>query len=216
MGEHRGSKLGVVPRAARPGTGIRLRLSRPAQPAAVPGRRVFALVSSLVITALAATVYRTDGGGLIPAPWLAVGPLLVSLMLPPRTTAMPAGWAMLLGTALIVHQPARPGTLASHLGVLVLLAAFAVANSALRTAAQRRLSQARAVARVAQSAVLREVPATVAAGRLAARYGTSPPRPGHGSAGTCLRSFPRETTLAGSSEIRAVKDSRPSAWPASR
>src|SRR6266568_2750376 len=173
MGEHRGSKLGVVPRAARPGTGIRLRLSRPAQPAAVPGRRVFALVSSLVITALAATVYRTDGGGLIPAPWLAVGPLLVSLMLPPRTTAMPAGWAMLLGTALIVHQ-----------------------------AAQRRLSQARAVARVAQSAVLREVPATVAAGRLAARYGTSPPRPGHGSAGTCLRSFPRETTLAGSSEIR--------------
>jgi serine phosphatase RsbU (regulator of sigma subunit) len=54
--------------------------------------------------------------------------------------------------------------------VLVLLAAFAVANSVLRTSAQRRLSQARAVARVAQSAVLREVPAWVAAGRLAARY----------------------------------------------
>jgi serine phosphatase RsbU (regulator of sigma subunit) len=40
----------------------------------------------------------------------------------------------------------------------------------LRTAAQRRLSQARAVARVAQSALLREVPQTVAAARLASRY----------------------------------------------
>jgi serine phosphatase RsbU (regulator of sigma subunit) len=40
----------------------------------------------------------------------------------------------------------------------------------LRTAAQRRLSQVRAVARVAQSALLREVPATVTTGRLASRY----------------------------------------------
>ncbi len=45
-----------------------------------------------------------------------------------------------------------------------------MANAALRTAAQRRLSQARAVARVAQSALLREVPATIVAGRLASRY----------------------------------------------
>ena len=60
--------------------------------------------------------------------------------------------------------------LVSHLSVPVLLAAFAVANSALRTAAQRRLSQARAVARVAQSALLREVPEAVTAARLAARY----------------------------------------------
>ena len=52
----------------------------------------------------------------------------------------------------------------------MLLAAFAVANAVLRTAAQRRLSQVRAVARVAQSALLREVPATVTAGRMASRY----------------------------------------------
>jgi serine phosphatase RsbU (regulator of sigma subunit) len=77
---------------------------------------------------------------------------------------------MLLGLGLIADQPGQPGKVASHLGVLVLLAAFAVANSALRTAAQRRLSQVRAVARVAQSALLREVPATVTAGRLASRY----------------------------------------------
>ena len=60
--------------------------------------------------------------------------------------------------------------LVSRLSVLLLLAAFAVVNAVLRTAAQRRLSQVRAVARVAQSAVLREVPPTVTAGRLASRY----------------------------------------------
>jgi sigma-B regulation protein RsbU (phosphoserine phosphatase) len=57
--------------------------------------------------------------------------------------------------------------------VLTLLAGFAVANSALRTAAQRRLrrlGQARAVARVAQSALLSEIPRSVAAARLASRY----------------------------------------------
>jgi serine phosphatase RsbU (regulator of sigma subunit) len=59
---------------------------------------------------------------------------------------------------------------ASHLSVLVLLAAFAVANAALRTSAQRRLGQVRAVARVAQSALLREVPAAITTGRLASRY----------------------------------------------
>ena len=91
-------------------------------------------------------------------------------MLPARITAVLAGWAVLLGVGLIADQPGRPGALASHLGVLVLLAGFAVANSALRAAAQRRLSQVRAVARVAQSALLREVPATVTAGRLASRY----------------------------------------------
>ena len=132
-------------------------------------RRVVALLSLLVITAVAAAGYWTRGV-LVPVPWLAVGPLLASLVLSPKITAMLAGWAMVLGVGLIVHQPGHPGMLASHLGVLLLLAAFAVANSALRTAAQRRLHQVRAVARVAQSAVLREVPATVGGGRLASRY----------------------------------------------
>jgi hypothetical protein len=130
---------------------------------------VVALLVFLAIAAVAVAQYRT-GSNLIPVPWLAVGPLLASLMLPPRVTAVLACWAMLLGFGLVIHQPGRPAGLVSHLGVFVLLAAFAVANSALRTAAQRRLSQVRAVARVAQSALLREVPATVAAGRLASRY----------------------------------------------
>ena len=133
------------------------------------GKRVVALLLGLAITVAAAVQYRS-GGGFITVAWLTVGPLLASLVLPVRFTAVLAGWAAFLGSGLLVHQPGRPGALASHLGVLVLLAGFAVANAALRTAAQRRLGQVRAVARVAQSAVLREVPATITAGRLASRY----------------------------------------------
>jgi hypothetical protein len=125
----------------------------------------------LLVATTAAAVYGT-GRGLIPVAWLTVGPLLASLVLSPQMTAVVAGWALLLGLGLDRGQPGpRPlGLLFSHLSVPVLLAGFAIANAALRGAAQRRLSQVRAVARVAQSALLREVPATVTAGRLAARY----------------------------------------------
>jgi phosphoserine phosphatase RsbU/P len=151
------------------GRSIPLTVTGPSPSAGQLAKRVFVLLSLLAITVLAIGVYRT-GGGLIAAPWLAVGPLRASLALPPQTTAVLAGWVTLLGLGLMLDQPERLGRLVSHLGVLVLLAGFAVANSALRTAAQRRLSQVRAVARVAQSALLREVPATVTAGRLASRY----------------------------------------------
>jgi phosphoserine phosphatase RsbU/P len=154
---------------ARPGRGIALDASGPAQPSGGRARRVFPLLLLLAITAVAAAQYTT-GRGLIPIGWLTVGPLLASLVLSPWITAGLAGWALLLSLGLIAGQPGPPGMLVSHLSVPVLLAAFAVANSALRTAAQRRLSQLRAVARVAQSALLREVPATVTTGRLASRY----------------------------------------------
>jgi hypothetical protein len=132
---------------------------------------VVALMLLLAITG-AAVVQYTTGRGFIPFAWLSVGPLLASLVLPPWSTAGLAGWALLLGLGLNLSQPGPRGLgmLVAHLIVPVLLAAFAVANSALRTAAQRRLSQVRAVARVAQSALLREVPASVTAGRLASRY----------------------------------------------
>jgi hypothetical protein len=144
-------------------------MSGPSQPSGVLAKRVLAVLLGLAITVVAVVQYRT-GRGPVAVAWLAVGPLLASLLLRPWITAVLAGWATLLGVGLIVNQPARPGTLVSHLGVCVLLAAFAVANAALRTAAQRRLSRVRAVARVAQSALLREVPATVTAGRMASRY----------------------------------------------
>jgi len=144
----------------RSGRGIPLNVSGPSQPARVRAQQVFVALLGVAITAVAMAQYRM-GHGPVTVAWLAIGPLLASLLLSPWITAALAG---------IAHQPGPPGTLVSHLSVLVLLAAFAVVNSALRTAAQRRLSQVRAVARVAQSALLREVPATVTAGRLASRY----------------------------------------------
>jgi hypothetical protein len=130
---------------------------------------VFAVLLALAITAVAAAQYRTHSH-LIPVAWLSFGPLLASLVLSPLLTAALSGWTVALGFGLILNEPGGPGMLASRLSVLLLLAAFAVVNAVLRTAAQRRLSQVRAVARVAQSAVLREVPPTVTAGRLASRY----------------------------------------------
>jgi phosphoserine phosphatase RsbU/P len=153
----------------RSGSGITLDASGPARPPGGRAKWVFALVLLLAITAVAVAEYST-GRGLIPIAWLAVGPLLGSLVLSPRITAVLAGSSVLLGLGLMMGAPRQLGGLASHLGVMVLLAAFAVVNAALRTVAQRRLSQVRAVARVAQSALLREVPASVTAGRLASRY----------------------------------------------
>jgi phosphoserine phosphatase RsbU/P len=161
--------LRVCRSAAHSASSIELDASGPARWSDRRVKLVFATALLVAITASAAAVY-VAGPGVITAAWLAVGPLLASLALSPRITAVVAGWTLALGLGLALGQPGPAHLLVSHLGVLVLLAAFAVANSALRTAAQRRLSQVRAVARVAQSALLREVPATVTAGRLAARY----------------------------------------------
>jgi hypothetical protein len=90
--------------------------------------------------------------------WLAIAPLLGSLTLRPLRAALLAGWTVPFGLGLALETRGPAGRLGSSLAVLILLAGFAVANSVLRTAAQRRLGQARAVARVAQSALLREVP----------------------------------------------------------
>jgi hypothetical protein len=149
--------------------GIALDPSGPAQPRAHLARRWLWLMLLLAITAVAAAQYAT-GPAVIPVAWLAVGPLLASLVLSPWITAALAGWALLLAAGLVAAEPGRPGILVSHLSVCLLLAAFAVINSALRMVAQRRLSQVRAVARVAQSALLREVPEAVTAARLASRY----------------------------------------------
>ena len=164
----RGTKL-----AAR--GGIALEPSGPARPRTHLARGWLGLVL-MGITAVAAAQYAA-GPVIIPVAWLAVGPLLGSLVLSPRVTAVLSGWAVLLAAGLVAAEPGRPGLLVSHLGMLVshlsvclLLAAFAVINSALRTAAQRRLRQVRAVARVVQSALLREVPEAVTAARLASRY----------------------------------------------
>jgi len=130
------------------------------------------VVGPLLAAAVAAfaVAQYAIGRPLAPEAWLAIAPLLASLALRPLRTALLAAWTVLLGLGLALQTSGPPGRLASSLTVLALLAGFAVANSVLRCAAQRRLSQARTVARVAQSALLREVPRSVAAARLASRY----------------------------------------------
>lgn len=198
---------------ARSASGIALDASGPARLSGRRAKLVFATALLLAITASAAGVYIT-GPGVVTAAWLAVGPLLASLVLSPRITALVAGWTLVLGLGLALGQPGPAHLRVSHLGVLVLLAAFAVANSALRIAAQRRLGQVRAVARVAQSALLREVPETVATGRLASRYVSASAEARW--AAICSRSFPTWSTRAGSSATPAERAFRRCAWPALR
>ena len=158
----------VSPRRLPASGGIWLEPSGPV-PGGIPGGRAAGLLLALAVTGLAAAQFAS-GRPVTTLAWLAIAPLLASLLLPARLTGLLAGWTVLLGLGLALGEGGPAGRLASRLGVLVLLAAFAVANSVLRDAAQRRLGQARAVARVAQSALLREVPPTVAAARLASRY----------------------------------------------
>jgi sigma-B regulation protein RsbU (phosphoserine phosphatase) len=152
----------------RAGEGIWLEPAGPV-PGEVRGEQVFGPLLAAAVTAFAAAQY-VIGRPFAPEAWLAIAPLLASLALRPLRTTLLAGWTVLLGLGLALEASGPPGRLASSLAVLALLAGFAVANSALRTAAQRRLGQARAVARVAQSALLREIPRSVAAARLASRY----------------------------------------------
>ena len=147
--------------------------TRPGRGAARPvPRRPWQVAGPLLavaVTAFAAAQYAI-GRPLAPEAWLAIAPLLASLALGPLRTSLLAGWTVLLGLGLALAGPGPAGRLASNLAVLALLAGFGVANSVLRSAARRRLGQARAVARVAQSALLREIPRSVAAARLASRY----------------------------------------------
>jgi phosphoserine phosphatase RsbU/P len=149
------------------GTGIWLEPAGPV-PRGIRGARLSGLVLATAVTVLAAVQF-VAGRPFTTLAWLAMAPLLASLVLPPRLTALLAGWTVLLGLGLM-FSGTSPGRLVSRLTILMLLAGFAVANSILRSAAQRRLAQARAVARVAQSALLRDVPKAVTAAQLASRY----------------------------------------------
>ena len=71
----------------RPGRGIPLNVSGPSQPARLLARRVFAVLLGLAMTAVAVAQYRVVRAPVTVA-WMAVGPLLASLVLRPRITAV--------------------------------------------------------------------------------------------------------------------------------
>ena len=87
--------------------GVALDASGPAQPSEGRAKRVFAL-ALLVATAAVGLAEFGAGHGMIPVAWLSVGPLLASLVLSPRITAVVAGWAVLLGLGLFASQPGSP------------------------------------------------------------------------------------------------------------
>src|SRR5512146_606729 len=88
------------------GGGIALEPSGPAQPRARLAGGPAGLVLLLAVTAAAAAQYAA-GPAVISVAWLAVGPLLASLVLSPRVTAALAGWVLLLAAGLDAGEPGR-------------------------------------------------------------------------------------------------------------
>ena len=162
------SWLALLRRPFQAGYGIWLEPGGP-KPGKVRSGWMAGPVLAVAVAAFAAAQFAI-GRPVASLAWLAIAPLLGSLALRPLRAALLAAWTVVVGLGLAVEARGPAGRLGSSLAVLVLLAGFAATNSVLRTAAQRRLGQARAVARVAQTALLREVPRSVAAARLASRY----------------------------------------------
>ncbi len=127
--------VAVLVRPPRAGDGIWLEPAGPV-PGAVRGSRVAGPLLALAVAAFAAAQYAI-GRPVAPEAWLAIAPLLASLMLGPLRTALLAGWTVLLGLGLALETSGPPGRLASSLAVLALLAGFAVANSALQLRPKR-------------------------------------------------------------------------------
>src|SRR4051812_1012563 len=133
-------------------------------------RRVVVLAALLWITAL--TVGQVLGGGrLVVVPWLALGPLAASLVVPWVETAVVAVAAV---TAVALLS-ASAHDLASGLGVVrvvgsAALAGFAVFGARVRVQRERRIRAMTQIATVAQTAIQHPAPAQVGGLALASRY----------------------------------------------
>jgi sigma-B regulation protein RsbU (phosphoserine phosphatase) len=103
--------------------------------------------------------------------WLAIGPLAGSRLVGGRHTAALGGGVVGLGVALVALHPSHAHEAdAVRLLVVLLLSGFAVLNGVLRQRRDAQLTQITTVARVAQSAILRPIPARVGRMEFAARY----------------------------------------------
>ena len=86
---------------------------------AIRGRRQAGPLLAVAATALTAAQFAT-GRPATALAWLAIAPLLASLLLPPRSTGLLAGWTVLLGLGLALGEGSPAGKLAPRLTVLVL------------------------------------------------------------------------------------------------
>lgn len=106
--------------------------------------------------------------------WLALGPLVASLVLSWRWTTVVAGGALLLGTVVVVTHPGSLRAEAAQLLVLAGLGAFAIGNCALRGARAQQLQSLLQAAQVAQ-VVPQPVPARTARFSMGAQSRPSDP-----------------------------------------
>jgi hypothetical protein len=106
----------------------------------------------------------------LPVAWLATVPLVASVTLSIRATTLAAVTVMVLAAVVQFATPGRGALEWARILVLGLLCGFAITNALLRTLAAVRLQRVRAVARVAQGAILHAVPATTVHAMFASRY----------------------------------------------
>lgn len=111
------------------------------------------------------------GDRLVVVPWLSLGPLTVSLLLPWIPTALVAAASVLAVALLSDHID----DFASHQGLIRIagsaaLAGFAVLSAVIRSRREERIRRVTEVAAVAQATILHPVPVVVDGLTLASRY----------------------------------------------
>ena len=163
-------------------------------------------VVAVVLAGLQIGLGRSD----LPIGWLAAVPLAASLLLSVPAVLVSAMVALALAGLVEFMTPGRGAAEWARLSVLLLLCAFAIINGILRQLAAGRLEWVRDVARVAQGAILHEIPPfPVRRGSLRA---TSRPGTRRGWVATC--STCSISATAGSSGTPRERDFRPYDWQA--
>ena len=134
-------------------------------------RRAVVLAALLWIVLLTAGQAANTNGRLVVVPWLALGPLAVSL-----AAAWPATAAVaVVAVSAVALLSNRVGDLDTTLGIVrvlgsAALAGFAVFSARVRVQRERRVRAMTQIATVAQTAIQHPVPAQVAGLALASRY----------------------------------------------
>ena len=102
--------------------------------------------------------------------WLALGPLVASLLLTSRWTALVAAYSLVLGALVVAFRPGSAQVVTVQLLVLAGLGGFAVGNCLLRERRERHLRAVLRVAQVAQAAILQPVPPRTGRFAFGSRY----------------------------------------------